>query len=382
MRRMLGTDVFNIAIDRMREIYQEGHRVVVSFSAGKDSCCLLEICIIAARETGRLPVEVAMQDEEIAYPGTYEYAERTAKRPEVAFHWFVMHQAMINVFDREHPYWWAFDEELDPGEWVRRPPASAEHIPQVDLALMTIPSRFPPAPGKSLYAAIGLRVEESRGRLYGLYRSGGHITAPNAMGVRNVRPIYDWRGGDVWKAIKDNGWDYNAAYNTLLAMGVKPAMLRVAPPTMNVAGLGTLQKAADAWPTWFERVCARVPGIRMAAQFGPRVAQPSRKLGETWEQTFQRECIDCAPVWIRERAEEARRKLLSHHSRHSTSPFPEVAPCFTCHNNNGSWKKLAKNLYNGDPFSTKTNGILDFVEPSVFRATAPKWATGGKKVAY
>jgi predicted phosphoadenosine phosphosulfate sulfurtransferase len=377
-RKNLGTDVFNMAVDRMAALYKAGHRMVVSFSGGKDSCCTLEICIIAAREAGRLPVEVVLQDEEVAYPGTYEYSERIAARPEVKFHWFVMCQPMINIFNRKQPYFWCFDPYLKPEEWVRQPPAFAERIPHIDISMMTIPERFPPPEGKGLYAVIGLRTQESRGRLYGLHQSGGYITAPNSMGVRSARPIYDWSDGDVWKAIKDNQWDYNHAYDTLFTMGVRPQMLRVAPPTMNAGGINTLQIAAAAWPRWFERVCTRLPGVRTAAQFGKRVVLPTRQLGETWEQTFQRECVDEAPAWIRERASAVRDMLLSAHGRHSTTKFPDVAPCYTCHNNNGSWKQLCMNLYNGDPFSTKTAHLTKFVEPSVFRPGAPDWFVGGK----
>ena len=66
-----GASVFDAAIDRMLVLYEEGHRVIVSFSGGKDSGICLEICRIAATIANRLPVEVAMRDEEIMLPGTF-----------------------------------------------------------------------------------------------------------------------------------------------------------------------------------------------------------------------------------------------------------------------------------------------------------------------
>ena len=86
-RRYLNKSVFDLAIDRMVDLYEEGHRIVVSFSGGKDSGICLEICIIAATMTGRLPVEVVMRGEEIMLPGTFEYSKRylqsngTTRRP-------------------------------------------------------------------------------------------------------------------------------------------------------------------------------------------------------------------------------------------------------------------------------------------------------------
>lgn len=373
-RKYLGADVFNVAVDRMVALYKEGHRVVVSFSAGKDSGICLEICLIAARETNRLPVEVVLRDEEIMYPGTYEYAERVAARPEVQFNWLIAHQPIINVFNRKEPYWWVFDQKLKPEEWVRQPPAIAQYITQKSIDQMTIPARFPPAPGKRLYAVIGLRISESRGRMYGLFSSGGYVTGENKYGVANVRPIYDWSDSDVWKAIHDNKWDYNKAYDTMHAAGVPKNKLRIAPPTMNAAGIGELAKAAAAWPKWFNKVCTRLQGVRTAAQFGMRAVSPSRKLGETWEQAFKRECITEAPApWIAERATKAMNTMLSAHGHHSTSPFAEVDPCYTCFANLGSWKSLCMALYNGDPFSLKTSNANQYIEPEFFRVGAGYW---------
>ena len=111
-RRMLGKTVLDEAVDRMAVLYEEGHRIVVSFSTGKDSTVALEVCIMAAAQTGRLPVEVVMRDEEIMFPGTYEFAERTAARPDVDMTWLVASQPMINVFNRQSPYFWVFDPDL------------------------------------------------------------------------------------------------------------------------------------------------------------------------------------------------------------------------------------------------------------------------------
>lgn len=376
-RKYLGTDVFNQAIDRMAVLYKEGHRVVVSFSAGKDSGVCLEVCRIAAREAERLPVEVVMRDEEIMYPGTYEYAERVAADPEISFNWLCARQPIINVFNRKDPYWWVFDERLQPEEWVRQPPSYAQWIPEKSIDQMTMPKRFPPAEGKTLFAVIGLRISESRGRMYGLFSSGGYLTGANQYGVRNCRPIYDWTDGDVWKAINDNKWDYNRAYDVMQASGVPRNKLRIAPPTMNAMGIAELSKAAAAWPLWFNKVCKRLPGVRTAAKFGLRAVTPSRRLGETWEECFKRECITEAPApWIAERATKAMNAILSTHTHHSTSPFPEVSPCYTCFANLGSWRSLCLALYNGDPFSLKTSNANGYVEPEFFRAGAGTW--GGK----
>ena len=382
-RASLGMSVFDAALGRLVEVYAAGHRVVVSFSGGKDSCVMLEMALIAARQTNRLPVEIVYQDEEVSYPGTFDYVLRTFQRPEVTGKWLVMQMPQINVFSRAEPYWWAHDWLLPPEKWVTQPPDFAywtrREEPQsgVDITVMTTPMRFPVKAGQRLYSAVGLRAQESRTRLYGVYKAMGHLVKPNKLGVHGIRPIYDWTDADVWLAIQRFGWDYNRAYDTMYAMMGKKRNLRIAPPSQNVLGIAELKMASAAWPRWFDSVCARLPGARTAAQFGRRAVEPRRNLGETWEAAFQRECIDTAPGWIGERASEMRRKMLHSHAHHATTPFPEVRPCYNCLGSVGSWRRMTLAMYGGDPFSVKAATRLPLVEPEFFRPGAGRWGVGG-----
>jgi len=375
----LGQDVLTTAIERMEALYGAGHRIVVSFSAGKDSGACLEICIEAARRTGRLPVEVLMRDEEIMFPGTYEYAERVAARPEVEFHWIYACQPIINIFNRKNPYWWVFDPDLPPERLVRQPPAIAYQIPDKNIEKMNDPSRFPPPEGKELYSVVGLRVQESSRRRLGLHSSKGYVTKPGRNGVRLARPIYDWEDGDIWLAHRDLAWDYNRAYDVMHKLGVSRSRLRIAPPTMNAAGVGHLQVAAKAWPNWFDAVCERLPGVRTAAMFGKRAVEPIRRDGESWEACFKRTCIEEAPAaWISERSVKVMNTVLSFHRHHSTKPLPQVSICPHCTGGVGSWRYLARAMFNGDPFCAKTSFCMPYVEPEFFRPGAGTW--GGKPV--
>ena len=372
-RKKLGTDVFAEAVSRMLPLYENGHRVVVSFSAGKDSGVCLEVCIEAAKLAGRLPVDVVMRDEEIMFPGTFEYAERVYERKdEVNLVWLIASQPVINVFNRTQPYFWVFDPDVPEDEWVRKPPDYAYYHPHKDITRMVTPELFPPAEGKTIYSVIGLRVQESKGRMYGLFSSKGYLTKPNRLGIILARPIYDWSDGDVCKAHRDFGWDYNSAYDTMLKRGVPKKLMRIAPPTMNQRGVDLLRFARDSWPQWFDRVAHRCPGVRTAADYGSRAVIPTRKSGESWEDVFHRECIERAPEWIAERSREAERRLLGTHARHSTAPFPDIHPCDQCVGENGSWKNLANFLYCGDPFSVKMS-FLPYVEPEFFKEGKGTW---------
>ena len=372
-RTHLGMSVFDAALARLTEGYADGHRIVVSISGGKDSTCCTEMAILAATSTGRLPVEVVIRDEEIMFPGTYEYVERLAERPEIAMTWLVANQPIINAFDREQPYFWVFDPLLDPEQWVRQPPPWHTRIEELDIRAIVNPRLFPPPEGRELRAVMGLRVEESRQRMMGLHSSGGYLTKPNwPWQVRNMRPIYDWTDADVWLAIKKYGWDYSEAYNVMHRLGLAGRELRTSPPTMNPAGGDTLRRVgAVAWPHWFSRVVRRLPSVRTYAQYGRRVVIPARRTTETWEECYQRTCIDGAPAWIAERSARARVNVVSRHDRHSTGPLPQAGKCLNC-GVLGSWKALAMTMYLGDPFSVRAS-FLPYVDPEVFRPGSGRW---------
>lgn len=373
-RRALGMNVFEAAVMRMERLYREGHRIVLSFSAGKDSGVCLEIMRIAARNTGKGPVEIIMRDEEIMFPGTFEYAERIYHQPDIKFHWVIAGQPIINSFNREAPYWWVFDDRC-PELWLRKPPEWAERIEDKDIQHMTIPSRFPPPPGKDLISVIGLRVSESRNRKMGLMSSGDYVTKPNEFGVKLCRPVYDWTDDDVWKAILDMKWDYNKAYDEMYRIGMPKSRLRIAPPTM-YQSIDSLQYARALWPKWFDAVNTRVGGLRLASMFGKRSISPIRELNETWEDCAKRIFTpENSPAWIIERYKEAETFALNLHNKHSTQPFPQNQSCKRCQPAIGCWKNLCKNLYMGDPWAQYCTK-LPYIEPEFFRKGAGQW--GGK----
>lgn len=373
-----GKTVFEAALDRLTDWYLEGYKLVYSVSGGKDSTVCMELGLQAAERTGNLPIQAIMRDEEIMFPGVFEYLERVAARPEVDFHWVYACQPIINVYNRHEPYWWVFDPLLEPDQWVRKPPDFAYFIPDKAIDYLISIERFPIEEGQRLGNVMGLRVAESINRKRGLFSSGGFVAGPNKWKTYNIRPIYDWTDDDVWKAIYDNGWDYAKTYDTFFRMGLNKKLLRIAPPTMLDSGIPLLQIGAEAWPRWFERVCHRLPGLRSVVRFGKAAVHPIRRPSESWSECFQRTCIDEAPGWIAERARIMAAEMVKRHARHSTTPFPEVTKCEKC-GMVSSWESLAQVMYLGDPFKSKLGAgypQIPYIEPEYFRPGAGVW--GGK----
>lgn len=351
-KNYLGMDVFEAAVERMVEIYAAGHRVVISMSGGKDSTVAFEVCRIAARATNRLPLEVVMRDDEIMYPGTYEYLERVRDDPEVSFTWLITHYAEQNIYDRGMPLYWPYDPNLDQGDWVRWADPRAEYTPWPFMSQMTNLVRYPVERGKHLHAVMGLRAAESLNRMRGTFASGGHVTRVD-RGIVNCKPLYDWTDRDVWRAVREFEWDYNRSYDYLATMGVPRQRQRVAPPAGMVVSAKALRNFATTHPEWFARVELRVGeglGRYRETGSGAGVWEPDRRGGESWEKCFWRCDVDDAPTaWISQRSNLLVRKVLHEHELHRVGRFPEVAPCEQCDPQDPrSWKEMAERLWTGD----------------------------------
>lgn len=360
-KRYLGRTVLDEAVARVLPLYADGHRVVVSMSGGKDSTVAMEICRIAAKMTNRLPVEVMHRDDEIMYPGTFEYLERVANDPEISMNWWHSNEACNHFFSRRLPFYWPFDPRLPESQWVRRPPAVAR-FEDSPLTTYVRPERFRPAAGRKLYDIIALRANESLNRIRAIFATHGHLTRQSREGTTNVRPTYDWTDRDEWRFIQETGCDYNRAYDVLNAIGVPRTRQRVGSFAITWAVAIDYPKKAKAWPEWHGRVVERLgPEIEEVAQRGPAALRPKRLSGELWWNTFMRECVAEAPGWVADRARLVAEQAVARHARHSREAFPDSESCLECLPRTRSarvpksWREVTNGTFMGDVWGFNTS---------------------------
>ena len=86
--RRIDENVYEAALRRIEDLYNRVDEVVVSFSGGKDSTCVMMVTLEVAKKLGRLPLKVLFFDEEIVDPDTIEYIERVRLRDEIDLYWF------------------------------------------------------------------------------------------------------------------------------------------------------------------------------------------------------------------------------------------------------------------------------------------------------
>jgi predicted phosphoadenosine phosphosulfate sulfurtransferase len=223
-------NVLEAATQRIRNVFQNGLKVYMSFSSGKDSLCMSSIVydLIRAGEIDPKLLKVIFIDEEGLYRSMVEAAERWRKKflsVGAEFWWFCLPVKQVSVIDHlSASESWITWEPGKESEWMRDPPP---------YAIMR--SDYLRYPGEMNYQTfckkltsdgiqmIGLRTVESLTRLQVISKIDMRTIQPGGA----FYPIYDWKDDDVWLYIKERDLEFPEIYMRLYEAGVRRNNLRL-----------------------------------------------------------------------------------------------------------------------------------------------------------
>lgn len=365
-KKELDEDVWTLAVQRARQLYEMFDHVTVQFSGGKDSTATLHAILAAAHEKPdeRLPVRVIFWDEEVISNETVDYVRRISQRDDVNLEWYCVPIKHRNAASSKQPYWAPWAPE-DKDKWVRElPPEAITEIPgyegvhnpekrlhHSDLAAYV----YNPGEHGEAVQVLGIRAAESLTRYRAVVRreKDNWIVQDHAKTVRGALwkayPIYDWSTQDVWTAPKLFGWDYNHEYDFQEMNGYTSHSQRVGTPFGNEA----LRKL-DMWPVLFpdmwEKMLDRVPGVATAARYAKSELYawgeyPAKPEGITWP-AFVKKILDgLQPEARLANAKLVKSELAAHYKASNNALLAETA----LHPESGlAWDYLAMLAQRGD----------------------------------
>jgi len=309
------TNVFDASMDRIDFVFKNFERVYLSFSGGKDSGVLLNLCLDYMRKnniTKKLGIQIL--DNEANYEYSLEFMHRIldSNKDLLEIFWCCMPVSLPCTVSAYHVDWQCWGEK-DKQKWVRSMPTN-DYI--VNLENHPFGEKFYEnmnyddfwdmfaewySQGKTCANLIGIRTSESLNRYRAIMNEDKEVfqgkpwTKKNADNVFNCYPIYDWKTEDVWVANAKFGWDYNKLYDIFYMAGIPVSKMRVASPFMSESKSSlNLYRVID--PHIWATLCARVQGANFIATYGKQLGYNNFKLpdGHTWK-SFVKFLLDTLP---------------------------------------------------------------------------------------
>ena len=266
----------------MKTVFDLFDNIYVSFSGGKDSGVLLNLCIDYIRQHGlQRRIGVFHMDYEIQYRDTLDYVNRTlAANADILDVYRVCIpfkvQTCTSMFQQ---YWRPWDGSMR-DIWVREMPEGS--LTQHDFPFFTdemwdyeFQNRFAEwlhrrSGAKRTCCLIGIRTQESFNRWRAIhsdknYRKLANYKWTHRVGyyTYNAYPIYDWKTTDVWTGYARYGWDYNRLYDLYYQAGIPLSRQRVTSPFISQA-VSTLHLYKVIDPDTWGRMVSRVNGDGLA----------------------------------------------------------------------------------------------------------------------
>jgi predicted phosphoadenosine phosphosulfate sulfurtransferase len=369
LKRPLGKNVYDAAVERIETVFADFDRVYLSFSAGKDSTVMLHIAADVARRLGR-KFGVLLIDLEGQYNLTIDHAKKTLDmyKDVTEVYWLCLPLQLRNGVSVYEPYWKCWDKDKK-DIWIRQMPewAISDEIFFPFFKDGMEFEEFVPmfgewySKGAPCACLVGIRADESLNR----FRTVAKMKKATWKGLRwttrvtdncyNAYPIYDWRIADIWHyhaAFPDK--PHNPLYDMMHKAGVPLGNMRICEPYGDDQRRGLWLFHIIEPETW-AKVVARVNGASSGALYvqewgnvnGYRsITKPP---GHTWK-SFAELLVGSMPQKTKEHYQN---KIIIYQRWYSTRGYPDGIPDEAPYEleqmgKAPSWRKVCKTLLRND----------------------------------
>lgn len=299
-------NVYELTQKRLEFIFKEFDNVYVSFSGGKDSGVLLNLCIDYIRKNKLdRKLSVFHIDYEAQYQMTTDYVDKVFSENSDILEYYriclpISAQCCTSMY-QDHWIPWDLDKkEL----WVRDMPKSINESNhsfdwfKKGMWDYELQERFSQwihnnKNANRTICLVGIRTQESFNRWRAIYSDKNtnkykkqNWTKKMFDNVYNGYPIFDWITEDIWIANAKFNWNYNKLYDIFYQSGMTINQMRVASP-FNDAASESLKMYRIIDPKNWGKMIGRVNGVNFTGIYGGTTAMGWRNIklpkGHTWK---------------------------------------------------------------------------------------------------
>lgn len=288
-------NVYQATQERLKYIFDNFDHVYLSFSGGKDSGVMLNLCIQYIKNNN-LKRKITLMH--LDYEAQYDMTTKYVKEMEDEF------SDILNVYHICVPfkvhtctsmyqsYWRPWDDEMK-DLWVRELPNNAmtkeafnfytEEMWDYEFQEKLSTWIHEKENANKTAVLVGIRTQESLHRWRAIHKeretyfNNIKYSKKISENVFNFYPIYDWKTEDVWVANAKFNFKYNKLYDLYYQAGLPIDSMRVASPFLS-EGQETLKLYRVIEPHTWGKLVSRVNGVNFTGLYGGTTALGWKKL--------------------------------------------------------------------------------------------------------
>lgn len=308
MKKNYNMNVYQATQERLKYIFDNFDHVYLSFSGGKDSGVMLNLCIQYIKNNN-LKRKITLMH--LDYEAQYEMTTNYVKEMENEF------SDILNVYHICVPfkvhtctsmyqsYWRPWDYVMK-DLWVRELPNNAmtkeafnfytEEMWDYEFQEKLSTWIHEKENANKTAVLVGIRTQESLHRWRAIHKEREtyfndiKYSKKISENVFNFYPIYDWKTEDVWVANAKFNFKYNKLYDLYYQAGLPIDSMRVASPFLS-EGQETLKLYRVIEPHTWGKLVSRVNGVNFTGLYGGTTALGWKKITKpqhlTWKEYME-----------------------------------------------------------------------------------------------